>query len=107
MIYDLLPSSIKVLYLKMKTAISLQGYLDALRELLEELEFSDETVSSYSHLQKLLSFQERQWEEELKKSSNWITDKLKPLKVEEYIGSKKVKSFIKQNPKLNHTEVTI
>ena len=97
MIYDLLPSSIKVLYLKMKTAISLQGYLDALRELLEELEFSDETVSSYLHLQKLLSFQGRQWEEELKKSSKWIADKLRSLKIEEYIGSKKVQSFIKQN----------
>ena len=69
MIYDLLPPSIKVLYLKMKTASSLQGYLDALRELLEELEFSDETVSSYSHLRELLAAQERQWEEKLKKSS--------------------------------------
>ena len=89
MIYDLLPCSIKILYLKMRTASSLQGYLDALRELIEELEFCEETVSSYSHLQKLLSFQERQWEEELKKSSKWIADKLKPLKVEEYVGSKK------------------
>lgn len=81
----------------MKTASSLQGYLDALREFIEELEFCDETVSSYSHLRKLLSLQERQWEEELKKSNKWIDDKLKPLKLEDYVGSKKVKSFIKQN----------
>lgn len=98
MIYELLPSQIKILYLKMKTAASLEGYLDALRELLEELEFLDETKSSFMQMKRLLDSQELQWKDQFQRSTKWISDKLKNIKASDKC-SKKIKILVEQKEK--------
>lgn len=96
MIYDLLPFPIKVLYLKMKTAKSLQGYLNALRELLNELEYINETKKPFAHLKNLLSFQERLWQKEFDNVAHWIVKILTKVKKAKYPFTEKIKAFIEK-----------
>lgn len=94
MIYELLPTSIKLLFIKRKTSLSLQGDLDALRELLEELEYLDETKDSFLYLSTLLDEQEKREEVQCENFIKWILEKIDFLKNHQVTGSNKIKDFI-------------
>ena len=96
MIYELLPTTIKISYLKIKTASNLQSAFDALRELLDELELNSETKGSYGILRSKLDKQETVWNEQFKFLNQWISSKLKFYLTENYTGEKTVKKYIKK-----------
>lgn len=99
MIYEILPTEIKVLYLKMQTSSNLQGFLDALAELLDELEFHDDTKKSFEYIRNLYSYEEELLKNQFKTTCNWLKDRLKELKSSPLINSKKIKNHIEKQYK--------
>lgn len=97
MIYDLLPTALQILHLKMKACSSLEGFLDALRDIMDELELNAETQDSYQYFKECLDIQENLWAKQQQQSLSWITEKIEFLKRSKFTGYEKVFRFIQKS----------
>jgi len=81
MILEFLPEPIKVLYLKMKTALSMRGFLEALRELLEELEWNTEINKPFHFFSNRLNEQEKRDLKQNEESNKWLKTQFQAIQL--------------------------
>lgn len=77
MILELLPAPIGVVYIKMQHALSMQGHLDALREVLDELEWNVKTRAIFKVLLDRMRNQEKADLIPIEDSIKWIKTQFK------------------------------
>lgn len=73
------PESFRVLYMKMQAALSMRGFLEALRELLEELEWNESTAEAYQFFAARLKRQEDQDSKHTEVAIKWLHHSIKML----------------------------
>lgn len=79
MILQMLPKRIQLLYIKLQTSLSYRGFLEALRELFEELEWNDDTKDVYDYFSKRLHHQEQQDNKQNEESNKWLKAQFKTI----------------------------
>lgn len=69
---ELLCEPIQILYCKMQAALSMRGFLEGLRELLDELEWKEQTKVAFKFFLDKLNEQKKKDQRNFEKSIKWI-----------------------------------
>lgn len=77
---ELLSEPIQILYCKMQAALSMRGFLEALRELLDELEWNEQTKVAFKFFLDKLKELKKNDQKNFEKSIKWVKSQLQEIK---------------------------